>query len=84
MFYDTPQMFFNTRYSNSPPFGDTVSLTNVPFASPWTGYAGGNPFPALNKLSNTAPFVTEGVYVNSPLHIQPMYLNSGTLPYSVR
>jgi hypothetical protein len=78
MFYDTPQLFFNTRYSNSPPFGDTIALNNVSFASPWTNYpsAGANadPFPGLNSLSATAPFAQEGVYVNSPLHIQPFYL----------
>jgi hypothetical protein len=79
MFYDTPQMFFNTRYSNSPPFGDTIALNNVSFANPWASYPGGDPFPALNTLSTTAPFAQEGVYVNSPLHIQPFYLEQWNL-----
>jgi hypothetical protein len=79
MFSDSPQMFFNTRYSNSPPFGDTISLAGVSFASPWATYNGGDPFPALNTLSTTAPFAQEGVYVNSPLHTQPMYLEQWNL-----
>jgi Carboxypeptidase regulatory-like domain len=79
MFYDTPQLFFNTRYSNSPPYGDTIALNNVSFANPWATYTGGDPFPALNTLSNTAPFAQEGVYVNSPLHIQPFYLEQWNL-----
>jgi hypothetical protein len=74
MFSDAPQMFFNTRYSNSPPFGDTIALSGVSFANPWAAYNGGDPFPALNTLSTTAPFAQEGVYVNSPLHTRPMYL----------
>ena len=84
IFHDSPQMFFNTRYSNSPPYGTTIALTPafaapLPFASPWTGYAGGNPFPALNTPYPTIPFPQAGVYVNSPLHIQPMYLEQWNL-----
>ena len=78
-FHDSPQMFFNTRYSNSPPFGSTVSLNNVPFANPWATYAGGDPFPALDSISKTETFPTEGIYVNSPLHIKVMYLEQWNL-----
>ncbi len=74
MFYDSPQMFFDTRYSNSPPFGDAIAENNVSFANPWATYPGGDPFPGLNTLSATAPFAQEGVYVFSPLHTQPFYL----------
>lgn len=84
IFHDAPQMFFNTRYSNSPPYGTTVTLSPsstapLPFAAPWTGYAGGNPFPALNNPYPAVPFPTSGTYVNSPLHIQPMYLEQYNL-----
>jgi len=80
MFYDAPQMFFNTRYSNSPPFGSTISLAGpLPFANPWVTYPGGDPFPALNNVSPTVPFPTEGIYVNSPLHLKPMYLQQWNL-----
>lgn len=80
IFFDSPQMFFNTRYSNSPPYGTTVSLTGpLPFSNPWSTYAGGNPFPALNNAYPTVPFPTFGVYVNSPLHISPMYMQQWNL-----
>jgi hypothetical protein len=78
-FHDSPQMFFNTRYSNSPPFGSTVSLNNVPFATPWATYTGGDPFPGLNSISKSETFPTEGIYVNSPLHIKVMYLQQWNL-----
>ena len=73
-FYDSPQMFFDTRYSNSPPFGDAIGLSNVSFANPWSAYPGGDPFPGLNTLSATAPFAQEGIYVFSPVHTKPFYL----------
>jgi hypothetical protein len=79
MFYDSPQMFFNTRYSNSPPYGDAIAENNVSFANPWANYTGGDPFPGLNTLSATAPFAQEGVYVFSPQHIQPFYLEQWNL-----
>lgn len=80
LFYDSPQMFFDTRYSNSPPYGSTISLSgNLSFANPWATYVSaagvaGNPFPGLSQISSTSPFPTFGIYVNSPLNIKPMYL----------
>ena len=87
IFYDTPQMFFDTRYSNAPPFGQTVSLTgNIPFANPWSVYtgdsqtpAGHDPFPALTNLTAATPFVTGGTYVNTPLNYKPQYLQQWSL-----
>lgn len=81
-FYDTPQMFFDTRFSNAPPFGQTVSLNGVvPFTNPWSVYAGDSqtpagqdPFPALANLSAATPFVTGGTYVNMPNTLNPQYL----------
>jgi len=73
-------MFFDTRYSNSPPFGDTVSLTGpISFANPWATYPGGNPFPALDNAPKTAAFPLEGIYVNTPLNPKPMYLEQWNL-----
>lgn len=80
IFYDTPQMFFDTRYSNSPPWGQSISLSGpLSFTHPWATYPGGDPFPALSKLTPTTPFVQAGVYVNTPPHIQPMYLQQWNL-----
>ncbi len=79
MFYDTPQLFFFTRFSNSPPWGAQIGLVNVPFANPWATYAGGDPFPALNAVSKNMVFPNFGVYVNAPLHMQPMNLQQWNL-----
>ncbi len=84
IFYDAPQLFFDTRYSNSAPYGSTVSLTG-PFdvTSPYSavnyGGTGANPFPGLSQLSSTVPFPLAGVYVNQPLHLKPMYLQQWNL-----
>ncbi len=83
VFYDTPQLFFFTRFSNNPPWGAQISLVNVPFSDPWANYptAGANadPFPALNAVSKTMVFPHFGVYVNAPLHMQPMNLQQWNL-----
>lgn len=83
MFHDSPQMFFTTRYSNSPPFGSTVSLNNVPINQPWLNYptAGANadPMPGLSSISKSEAFPLEGIYVNMPLDLKVMYLEQWNL-----
>jgi len=75
-FYDTPHLFFNTRFANNPPWGAQITLTSPAggFANPYLTYPGGNPFPALATGWQTQPFPTAGVYVNSPLNTQPTSL----------
>jgi hypothetical protein len=80
IFYDSPQMFFDTRYSNNPPFGASIGLTGpLSLTDPWAAYPGGIPFPALNAVSKTSEFPTEGVYVNSPKKSEPEYLEQWNL-----
>ena len=83
IFHDSPQMFFSTRYSNAPPFGDTLTPNPASFANPWLNYptAGANadPFPGLNTAGKAAPFGLEGVYVNEPLTIKVMSLEQWNL-----
>ena len=76
VFYDTPHLFFNTRFANNPPWGAQITISNPPggFADPYLGYPGGNPFPALNTGWATQPFPAFGVYVNTPLHLEPTSL----------
>ena len=76
VFYDTPHLFFNTRFANNPPWGAQITIPNPPggFADPYLGYPGGNPFPALNTGWATQPFPAFGVYVNTPLHLEPTSL----------
>jgi len=81
IFNDFPQTFFNTRFSNNPPWGAQISISNPSggFANPWLGYPGGDPFPALYTLSKSAPFPLFGVYVNNPLHVHTPYLQQWDL-----
>ena len=77
MFYDTPHLFFNTRFANNPPWGAQITISNPAggWADPYLGYPGGNPFPALNTNWETAAFPAFGVYVNAPLEIEPTALH---------
>jgi Carboxypeptidase regulatory-like domain/TonB dependent receptor len=76
VFYDAPQLFFNTRFANNPPWGAQITISNPPggFANPYLGYPGGNPFPALNNNWQTQAFPAFGVYVNAPLDLNPTTL----------
>ena len=76
VFYDAPQLFFNTRFANNPPWGAQITLPNPAggFANPYLGYPGGNPFPSLNTQWATQPFPAFGVYVNAPLDLNPTTL----------
>jgi hypothetical protein len=80
-FYDTPHLFFNTRFANNPPWGAQITLTSPPggFANPYLTYPGGNPFPALATGWQDQPFPTAGVYVNAPLDTQPTALQQWNL-----
>ena len=75
-FYDTPHLFFNTRFANNPPWGAQITLTSPAggFANPYLTYPGGNPFPALADGWRTGAFPTAGVYVNAPLDTEPTSL----------
>ncbi len=76
VFFDTPHLFFNTRFANNPPWGAQITLSNPPggWADPYSTYPGGNPFPALNTGWATQPFPAFGVYVNAPMDINPTSL----------
>ena len=77
IFYDTPHLFFNTRFANNPPWGAQITIPNPAggWADPYQTYPGGNPFPALNTNWQTAAFPAFGVYVNAPLDIKPTSLH---------
>jgi hypothetical protein len=79
MFYDMPHTLFAYGFSQAPPWGETVSRTNVNFEDPWgpgqnggAAFPGGDPFP-LN-LNKNFTFPNTGTYTTYPLNIQPTYL----------
>jgi hypothetical protein len=77
IFYDTPHLFFNTRFANNPPWGAQITIPSPAggLTDPYLGYPGGNPFPALSADWATAGFPAFGVYVNTPLHLRPTQLH---------
>jgi hypothetical protein len=79
IFYDTPQLFFYTRFANNPPWGAQISLPTANFTNPWATYPGGDPFPALNAVAKNMQFPLAGVYVNMPLHVNPPYVQQWNL-----
>lgn len=81
IFFDTPHLFFNTRFANNPPWGAQITLANPAggFANPYQTYPGGNPFPALARISTDSFFPQAGIYVNAPLRIKPTYLQQWNL-----
>ncbi len=81
IFYDAPHLFFNTRFSNNPPWGAQITIPNPVggFSDPYLGYAGGNPFPALNDNWQSVAFPTAGVYVNAPIDLKPTQLHQWNL-----
>ena len=77
VFYDTPHLFFNTRFANNPPWGAQITISesgrrlrrSVSRLS-----RAAIPFPALNTGWATQPFPAFGVYVNTPLDLKPTSL----------
>lgn len=81
IFYDAPHLFFNTRFSNNPPWGAQITIPNPVggFSDPYLGYPGGNPFPALNDNWQGSAFPAAGVYVNAPIDMKPTQLHQWNL-----
>jgi carboxypeptidase family protein len=81
IFYDTPHLFFNTRFANNPPWGAQITLSNPAggLTNPWLTYPGGNPFPTLTAVSPNSQFPFFGIYVNAPLQLKPTYLQQWNL-----
>ena len=79
MFYDMPNSLFYYSYTNNPPWGGGVTLTNPAggFSDPFKGQPGGNPFPVV--LTKNIAFPTGGAYLNTPLNPKVTYLEQWNL-----
>jgi hypothetical protein len=82
VYYDSPKLWQYGHHMLNPPFGNTVSVINPPsFASPWTGYPGGNPLPVPNPIPSTITFPQFAEYVNMPVAIRPMDVTQWNVSY---
>ncbi len=79
IFFDLPNIFWNNNVGYEPPWSGLVSLSGVPFADPYAGVQGGNPFPFVFKEGSTATFTRFGQYWNGTLTRQPNYMNQWNL-----
>ena len=67
----------NFSFSQNPPFGNLISLTNVKMSNPWGTYPGGNPFPFV--LSKNTIFPSFGSYRTHPFDYKGTYQNQWNL-----
>ena len=77
LFYELPHTLFAYGFSQAPPWGSTISRTNVDFANPWAGFAGGDPFPL--QLGKNFNFPQPGNYTSYPLDPKITYLQQWNL-----
>ena len=77
LIHDTTELFFPERLTTNPPYASSVTINNPagPFANPWAGYPGGDPFPGA------AIFPIGGTYVSIPSSMKPTYMMQWNLSY---
>ena len=77
--YDNPALYTSQRNSSNPPYTNEIDVPGpVSFASPWSSYPGGNPFPIASPPLSTSPFPTNTLYVLIPRNIQTPTVNQWT------
>ena len=83
IFYDRPNTFFNAKYADAPPWGNSITIPSPAggLADPYAGYPGGNPFPSPLPPSKNQIFPQGGVYVNFPLNTRATYVQQWGLSY---
>jgi hypothetical protein len=77
--YDNPALYTAQRTSSNPPYTNEIDIPGTTsFASPWSAYPGGNPFPIASPPLSTSPFPTNTLYVLIPRHVQTPTVNQWT------
>jgi hypothetical protein len=68
--YDMPHLQTYSSLPQMPPFGNNLTITNLPqgWDNPWAAYPGGNPQPFV--LSNTFQFPLGGSYTSFPTDLK--------------
>jgi len=86
IFYDRPNTFFNAKYADAPPWGNSITLPSPSggLANPYLGYPGGNPFPTPAPPAKNQIFPQQGVYVNFPLDTNQTYVQQWGFSYELQ
>ncbi|MGA2769612.1 MAG: TonB-dependent receptor [Bryobacteraceae bacterium] len=80
---DSEEMFYNERQTTNTPYGTSI---DEPFpvgglTNPWTGYAGGVPFPMPSPIPKTYVFPNASVFVDLPMDFKPTYMLQWNFSY---
>jgi Carboxypeptidase regulatory-like domain len=82
VFHDTPNLYFYAKWSDSAPWGSTVTLTPPgTLGNLYSVYPGGNPFPFPFPPSASQPFPTNGTYYSFPVQTRATYAQVWGLSY---
>jgi hypothetical protein len=76
-FNDFEHLNYNNGFGLGPPFGNSLTFSNVNFVNPWATIPGGNPFPIVPNASVTFP--QAGSFASQDLRPHPTYLNQWNL-----
>jgi hypothetical protein len=82
LFYDSPEMYFFDRYADNSPYGSAVNIAKPVggFTNPYQGQTVPQfPLPFPKAGDPNAFFPVNGIYINNPLNIKPMYVQSWNL-----
>lgn len=87
LYYDSPEMYFFDRYADNSPYGSGLSFApkttlGASLTDPYVGQPGTVPkfpLPFPNPGDPNAYFPLNGVYINNPLDMHPMYVQSWNL-----
>jgi hypothetical protein len=83
IFYDRPNTFFNAKYADDSPWGNSITLPSPAggLADPYAGYPGGNPFPFPLPPTKNVSFPQNASYVNFPLNTRSPYVQQWGISY---
>ncbi len=83
-FYDLPHLQLYGGLANNTPFGNSITVTNLPagWDDPYIAYPGGNPIPF--SLSTDRQFPAFGSYVTYPIDLKPTNTDQWNVSYQLQ
>ena len=79
LFYGSTYLWNTLHVPLNPPWGNTITRSQVNLSNPWAGYPGGNPFPTPVNPPSTFQFPVDGTFTVLPEHSHATYLQQWNL-----